>query len=256
MQTKSHRRNYNEVLLGNRVDNAFNRLLLPINVLRQITFDQKYRIRDKFITSNDNINNLATFCVLICTVSINSYQQFTFDFMTSKLVRTITNIIELVIVPIVLLINFAYTVHYSNTHVLLFLKLQRLAKFTKYSKYKNFIIFSWVGVIMLVGFHSSLMILWCVNYQMFLWSQLIRLWIHSYIFYFFLCVNLLKSNVVFWTDNLKQLEKKICTRTEEENEITNQINTESFADLFNYFSDILEAFSILTRTFEFMVRIK
>lgn len=252
MQTKQRRRNCNEVLLNNRVDSAFNNMLLPLNLLQQIMFLQKYRIRDKFVTPNDKITNLVTFCVLIGMIALNAYHYLTIEFRAKPFLKIATIVIELVIVPIALLINFAHIVLHSNTHVMLFLKLQRLAKFTTYSKYKYFTILNWIGIVVLTGHHASLVILWYVISNLVAWPLIIMLLIHSYMFYISRFVNLLRRTLLLWTDKIKTLNK-INTTTEEEPEIIN--GTESCAELFNFFRDILESFSIVKKTFEFMVRI-
>lgn len=252
MLTKSRRRNHNEILLSNRVDSAFNRMMFPLNVLQQIMFIQKYRIRDKFITSNDNIINLVCFCGLICIVMLNAYNYCNIETEIPTLFKITTFTLELVIIPTLLLFNFTYTIRYCNTHVRLFLKLQRLARFTKYSKYKDFTVHNWIGVVVLVGYHVVLVIIWYGMLRVIIWSFIILLLIHSYIYYVSRYVNLLRRNVVLWTDNIKQMDK-YRTTTEEELEIN---QAESCAELFNYFKDILEAFSIVKRTYEFMVRLK
>lgn len=253
METKLHLRNRNEVLLRNKIDNEFNRILLPLNILQQITFVQKYRIRDKFVTSNDNITNIIAFCILICIITIHSYQTVNSkqEDRFSVLLRTVHNILELGFEPLVVLINFVYTVRYSNTHVTLLLKLQRLAKFTKYSKYKNFTIRSWLEVTGLLGYHFGLMIILYFNYDIFNFSVMLMILINSYVYYTSRLVNLLKRNLVLWTDNIKQLDATIRSKTEE-NDIVHQ--TEYYVELFNYYKDILEAFSIVKKTFDLLVR--
>lgn len=251
MLTKLRRGYHKEILLSNRVDSAFNRMMFPLNILQQITFVQKYRIRDKFITPNDNFIISVSFCGLICIVVLNSYIYLNLESEVSMFFKITTFILELVIIPIVLLVNFAYTIRYGNSHVRLFLKLQRLAKFTKYSKYKDFTVHNWIGVVVLVGCHVVLVIFWFVVLGHIIWTFIILLLIHSYIYYVSRFLNLLRRNVVLWTDNIKQMDKY---RTSTEELEINQ--AESCAESFNYFKDILEAYSIVNRTYEFMVRIK
>lgn len=257
MQTKLRRLIRNEVLLNNRVDNEFNKIMLPLNVLQQITFAQKYRIRYKFITPNNNITNLVAFCVLIFILSSSWYQYLTMELNSklsfSKLLQMASYILTQIFEPIVLLTNFAYIVRYSNTNVTLFLKLQRIAKFTKYSKHKDFAIFNWVGLVIFVGFHVSVLIIIFIHHHFILWSQIILLLINLNIFYTSRFVNLLRKSLVLWKDIIIELEHTIGNKNEEETQIIIH-QTGSFAELFNCVRDILEAFSILKRTFELMVR--
>lgn len=254
MQTKVHRRNRNEVLLSNKIDNEFNRMLLPLNILQQITFAKKYIIRDKFITSNDTITNLVPFFVLIFIILINTYQCLITkpNRLFSNMLQIVNQIVWLVFEPVCILINFAYTVRYSNIHVTLLLKLQRLAKFTKYSKYKYFSIYNWIQAVGLVFYHVIMILFLYFMYSSVIWSVVFMLLINSYIYYTSRYVNLLKKNLVLWTDNIKQLEETISTKTEEENDNIHQ--TESCVQLFNYFKDIMEAFCIVKKMFELLVR--
>lgn len=256
MHAKSRRRNYNEVLLRNSIDNEFGRMLLPLNVLQLITFDQKYRIRDKFITSNDNIINVINFCILICLIMGNWYQYFSTEFYRdiSKSLQMASFATNLIFEPIFLLVNFAYSVHYTNTHVTLFLKLQRLYKFTKNSKYKNFVVGNWVGVVWFLSYHVFWFIFMYIEIGMMFWSLISLLLINSYIFYAIRFLNMLRINLVLWTDNVIQLEYTIRTKTEEESERINQ--TDICAEFLYYYKDILKAFSLVKRMYELMVRIE
>lgn len=254
MHTKLRRWNRNEVLLSNRIDTEFNRMILPLNILQQITFAQKYRIRDKFITSNDNFINFVAFFILICIIAVNSYQFLITEpnKIFSNLLQIVIQIFGLLIEPGFILINFVYSVLYSNLHVTLLLKLQRLAKFTKYSKYKDYIIGNWIGIVGVISYHFFLIIILYISYGIFLCSLIIMLLINSNLFYTFRFVNLLTKNVVLWTDNIKQLDETFRIKTEEGNDIIHL--TKRCVELFNYYKDILEAFCIVKKTFEILVR--
>lgn len=254
MQLKLRRRNLNEVLLSNRIDNEFNTIMLPSHVMQQITFDQKYRIRDNFITSNGNITNLIAFCILICIIAGNWYQYLTTEYIRimSKSLQRASIVLTFLFEPIVILVNLLYTVRYSNTHVTLLLKLQRLAKFTKYSNYKDITISNWVGVIFFLTYHVGWIIYVYSKIKSLLWSLITLLLINSYIFYTSQFVNLLRRNLVLWTDKIIELEVTIRVNTD----IERVSQTEMCAELFNYFKDILEAFSLVKRMFKLMVRIK
>lgn len=251
MQTQFRRRNRNEVLFNNWVDNEFSRIMLPLNVIQQITFMQKYRIRDKFITPNDNITNLVAFCILNCIIAFNWYQYLVTEYNVhySQLLHIATCILEPVYEPIVLVINFAYVVRYSNDNVTLFLKLQRIAIFTKCSRYRDVTILNWVGAVGFLGYHGSVLIIMLVQHNFIAWAQIIQLLINLNIFYTCRFVNLLRKGLVLWTDKILQLEHNIRVKSEEETEII-----ENCAELFNCFRNILEAFSIVKRTLECMVR--
>lgn len=250
MQTRLRRRNCNEVLLGNRIENEFKKMMFPLNAIQQFTFAQKYRIRDNFITSNSNTTLFIDFCGLICIIAYSWYQNMTTDVDKTqwKATEIAAFAMDLFFEPIVLLINFACTVRYTNTHVILFLKVQRLAKFTKYSEYKGFTIFNWLAVVWFVTWHVIFVILIYVNYNIFLWSMVTQLLINSQILYTSRFVYLLRRNLVLWTDNIIKFGDSVRTKTDRIHE------SRICEELFNYFKDILEAFSILKRTFEFMVR--
>lgn len=252
MQTKIRQVNRNEVLLSNSVDNVFNTMLMPLNLLQTIVFDQKYRIRYKFITSNVKSTYLSAFCMVITVTVLNCYLFYKRDWTSnlSTLFNVTNYIIEVIMEPVALFTNLAFTVYYSNTHVILFLKLQRLCKFTKYSR-NDFIIINWIGCVLIFGWYISILITIYITYKDFNCNMIMLMVMNSSVFCLIRFLNLLKKNLVLWTDNIRQLQKTLRTKTENETEALN----ESSAELFNYFKDILEAFYIIKKTYEIMVRL-
>lgn len=253
MKTKLRRLNRSEFLLNNSIDDTFNTMLFPLNVLQTVIFDKKYRIRDKFITSNVKSTQLAAFCVIFIVTAFNLYQYSKTPWApdVSKPLQITIFMQEQILEPVFLFANVAFTLYNSNEHVVLILKLQGLYKFTKCSVYKDCTLINWIGVVLVLGCHAGLLIFLYIDHKSVACFLVVLLVLNASTFCALRFVNLLRRNLMVWTDNIRQLQETLRTKTEIEIKDVNQ----SCAELFNYYKDILEAFNIVKKTFELVVRL-
>lgn len=145
-------------LLYNNVDEEFQNLLRPLNLIQSIYFYPKYRIRDNFITSNSYATKLLAFFVTIGYIIIPFYQ------MVVRITghTSIIGIKKVFIVPDYFAfansvfgfgINFLSCVLLSNSNISLVLRLQEAYRILicSKSKLKTLIIYNWISIIALLA---------------------------------------------------------------------------------------------------------
>ena len=100
------------VLLDNFVDKDIQSMLLPFNILQNMLFYPKYRIKDNFIYPNSIVSKLVSLCVMI--LSIILYFYLVYELHIDKDIRYYSNVTYVYSYPELCLYATGFAIYYSN----------------------------------------------------------------------------------------------------------------------------------------------
>lgn len=163
MKWNSKRKNTDEVLLDNMVDKDIQSLLLPLNMLQNVTFCPKYWLRDNFITPHTTICKVVCMCAALVYTSAYVYRAY--DLQMSQIIReyfnllNIFSIIDIFFYSIGFIMNFIMNVVQSQENIRFLLIYQDIHRFLnsgiqKQEKNKS-IIWNWISLLMICCFYCG-----------------------------------------------------------------------------------------------------
>lgn len=140
-----------EFLLDNYIDKDLQEVLKPLSLMQSLLICSKYSIRDNFITSNSFLYNFIGVFVFILYRSIGLYRMFisVTDWETFSMVFNWTSFYDFCSYSYGIILNYYNDIKWSDTNILLVLKLQHVLRALKITnKDLSIITFqNWVSVI-------------------------------------------------------------------------------------------------------------
>lgn len=242
----------NEILLNNVLDEDFQKMLRPLNLIHSVVFLKKYDIRDNFVTSNSLKTKIISFCVIMIALTYYVYFNASHIILQSHQSADIAvtvkllQCIDIVFYPMSVLVLFKQKVCCSNDNIKLILKLQEIEKVTKFCKdIKMYTIVNWILGI-------------CLILNTILCTIVANLGgdidLCGYLFIYYLNMNSMYTVRVL---NLLENHMRICTRLLKANfdESCGNIDIQ-FKKLHTCFMNILDACKIFKKTVRIAVSIK
>ena len=156
------------VLLDNFVDKDVQSMLLPLNLMQNILFCPKYRIKDNFIYPNGFVTKLVSLCVMILSTISYCYQVYKQhidnNIRNYVIISYISAYIELFMYFVGFIINYVINVLQTQRNISFILKVQQVHRFMNETcLFKRFIIWNWISVIAIFGSYAICLIYFIVG---------------------------------------------------------------------------------------------
>ncbi|XP_060807369.1 uncharacterized protein LOC132903339 [Amyelois transitella] len=239
-----------EILLDNFIDEDFQNMLLPLNIMQTVYFNRKFRIINNFITSNQTVQKTTSVIGgIICTVMfiVRFYFRYKVD------MSFIFNFFNLFFNVIGFSINCVCAIVHCNSNVELILILYKIYTLqTNKIKLRNFKIWNWIYCVYLLIsyiFVASLFFFLNVNIYICLLNCLCSFiaFCHDFnMVYAIRLLELLSLELEIWT---KELTIETVKTANESNE------NEHCSRMFEIYINIQEAIMIHNRIYQTQVRI-
>ena len=144
------------VLLDNFVDKDIQSMLLPLNLMQNMLFYPKYRIKDNFIYPNSMVLKLVSFCVMIFSITFYCYHIYDHHFNTNLRqylnISYITSYFDLILYSIGFVINYNINVLQTNANISFVMNIQKVHRFLNEKPlYKRFVIWNWISSMVIFG---------------------------------------------------------------------------------------------------------
>lgn len=254
-ERKIHNINRNsrlEVVADNFVDKDVQSMLLPLNLMQQLYFCPKYRIKDNFISPNNFRSCLVSLCATIIFLSVIFYRFYSRIFSKSlkdfyKIDDDIITYFDFIITLTGFLINFFAVIFQTDQNVAFVLKILYIHRFfNNRTAFKHFIVGNWLsvilihvaGIIFIISINLGLKL---PRYNLF--CGLILISFDANIVYAIRIITLLKNKVDLW--NIQTLSFQ---------NLKNSVSEDYCTKLYQGYIYILDCYDIYKVTFQKMVR--
>lgn len=161
VQTRTPSSNRNcrlDVVADNFVDKDVQSMLLPLNLMQQLYFCPKYRIRGNFILPNNLFSRIISLCGTVIFLSFLFYRFFSRIFIKSrsefyKIDFDGITCFDFIFSSTGFLINFFAVIFQTDKNVVFVSKFLYIHKFlNNKTAFKHFIIGNWLSVILTLAF--------------------------------------------------------------------------------------------------------
>ena len=143
-------------LIDNFVDKDIQSMLFPFNLMQNMLFCPRYRIKDNFIYPNNFVSKSISLCVSILSIFLYCYQVYKLHINAN--IRYYLNIsyiasyVDLFMYSIGFAMSYVFNVWQTKRNILLILRIQKVHRFLNEKPlFKRFIIYNWISVSVVFG---------------------------------------------------------------------------------------------------------
>ena len=236
-------------LLNNVVDKDVQSMILPLNILQNIFFYPKYRIKDNFINPNSFSSKLVSMLGMIAFSFLFLYRVF--EIHHNKIIRTKANIVYLssyfdfISNSLGFILNYTINVVFTKRNVSFVLKIQDVHRFLKDETYvRHFVKWNWISGFLIFFIYIFLDMCCCLLIQVPLIDIFCCLSLMSFdlnIVYAVRFIKLLSHKVDLWIIHAQYLQQMGASE-----------NKAYCRRMFQAYVNILECYDIYRSSFQEM----
>lgn len=229
-----------ENILNKTVDKDVQSILLPLNLMQYCTFCPKYRIKYNVITPNSFASYFVSMIATLLFIFSYMYRGFTVSLYNKLLGNSVFKLFiiyyEMVFYGLGYIMNFVISIIRTNESIRFVLTFQKVHRFlNNKSSSKNFIISSWIFVIVAPCIYFCLFTCICIliefPYNTLYYCYTVLIFDFNML-YAIRITQLLESKVNLWKLNFQEMENMHCNR------------------MFQAYVDILDCYNIHTHCYQ------
>ncbi|PZC77053.1 hypothetical protein B5X24_HaOG200702 [Helicoverpa armigera] len=242
-----------EAKLNNEIDKDLQSVLKPLNLIQGLFIMAKYKISDNRIQKDTLLYNLLSIICLIIYRLVNFYKitisSLNRDWEGTRFFIYMSNINDTIFYTFGFVLNNCINIFYSDSNILLVLKLQQVHRILKInSKHLNDLIsFYWRFIISFFISHLLFEMYFIFQFPVYtMYGVLLSFAILTTdinIIYAYFLMKLLNKTLRVWIEEIQKLR----------NFVTFSINDSYWIEMFNAFEYILKVYNFIRKVFKLMV---